>query len=60
MKYIAEEKETNVLRLLVGQYELEDADTCASLALPVVGFWVQFLQSIKRFSCIVELAHLKQ
>lgn len=54
------EKETNILGLLVCQYELEDADTRPPLAFPVVGAWVQFLQCIKRFGCIVELAHLKQ
>lgn len=57
---IAQEKETNILGLLVCQYELEDADTRPSLAFPVVGAWVQFLQCVKRFGCIVELAHLKQ
>lgn len=56
----AQEKETNILGLLVCQYELEDADTCPSLAFPIVGAWVQFLQCIKCFGCIVELAHLKQ
>lgn len=51
---------TNILGLLVCQYELKDADTCPSLAFPVVGARVQFLQCIKRFGCIVELAHLKK
>ena len=56
----AQKEETNILGLLVCQYELEDANTCSSLAIPVVGAWVQFLQCIKRFGCVVELAHLKQ
>ncbi len=59
-KVIAQENEVNILGLLVCQYELEDANTRPSLAFPVVGAWVQFLQCIKRFGCIVELAHLKQ
>lgn len=54
-----DKKQTNILGLLVCQYELEDADTCPSLSLPVVGFWVQLLQRIKSFGCVVELAHLK-
>lgn len=54
------EKETNVLGLFVCQYELENANAGPPFALPVVGAWVQLLQGIEGFSCIVELAHLKQ
>lgn len=48
-----------LLWLSACQNELEDSDTGPSLALPVVGVGIQFLQSIECFGCPVELTHLK-
>lgn len=59
-KTTPQERETNILGLLVCQYELKDADTRPSFPLPVVGGWVQLLQCIKGLRCVVELTHLKR
>lgn len=53
------EQKRDELGFFVGQYELEDANTGSSLAFPVVGVRIQFLQGIKSFGCIVELSHLE-
>ena len=37
---------------------LEDANACASLALPQLGVGVEPLKDVKRLRCVVELSHL--
>ena len=37
---------------------LEDANACASLALPQLGVGVEPLKDVERLRCVVELPHL--